>query len=286
MSPAGNKTGQAGLGIAAFEYGLPTQELLSRLQLLGVRQCELVTPGDVTPAQVADVGAAFSTSGVRVTAVASLTKLNSVDDPEPTLRMLDDSIECAGALKAPFVITYFGGHPERSPGAAVQRFAEQIQPSIERAASEGVTILIENHFSGIGGDVTASVDGCRRLLETVASDHFALNLDACNFSIGGEDPVHAAAVLREHVRSVHVKDGRPLSAADSDYTGRTVEVNGERYRFVPVGEGITDNTAVMERLLETSYSGPVTIEAHTPTPTLDDVFRQGMSLCRRVGITA
>lgn len=270
------------VGIAAFEYQLPLQEKLRRVVALRADCCELATPGDVTTSSADACAETLAASGIRVTAVCSLSKPNSPGGAELGLHLLEESIRCAAALGAPSVIAYFGADPNRSAREAIDRYRDLVQPMVELAERLDVTILIENHFSHAPGDVTSHPDGCAELIASVGSERFALNFDPCNFAIAGIDELGAYELLRPYVRNVHVKDARPYDTThDAEYPGRIVEdTNRGRFIFVPVGAGITDNRVVLEALARDGYTGTVTVEAHTPQETLDDLFASGLALCR------
>jgi sugar phosphate isomerase/epimerase len=284
--PSASFTERHALGIAAFEYKLPIQDKLARVAQLGADCCELAVPGDVTLENAAVVADALAGSGVRVTALASLSKPNSPGQTESGIQLLDASIRCAEALGAPYAVAYFGGHPDRSAAEAIERYRELVRPSIQLAAELGVSILIENHFSHAPGDVTSSPRGCADLIAAIDAENFALNFDPCNFAIAGVDVVAAYAELKDVVRNVHVKDARPYDpVGDADYPGRVVEdLNHGKFLFVPAGEGIADNASVLQALFRAGNAVPVTVEAHTPVETLDEVFAQGLSYCRIQGL--
>lgn len=274
------------VGIAAFEYALPLPEKLVRVAALGASTCELAVPGDVTPATAAAAAGTAAAIGVTVTAVASLSKPNAPGEPDAALQLLDDTIRSAAALEAPFAIVYFGGHPERPPSEAIERYRELTRPSVELAERLGVTILIENHFSHAPGDVTSGPEGCADLIAAIDSPNFALNFDPCNFAIAGWDLAAAYERLKGVVRNVHIKDARPYdSVSDADYHGRVVtDIRRGDFIFVPVGDGITDNVVVLDALARDGYAGAVTVEAHTPAETLDDVFSRGLRFCAEAGL--
>lgn len=277
------------VGIAAFEYHLPAPEAFARAAALGVTRCEIVTPADVVPETVGDVAVAAKEAGVAVTAVASLSKPNAVDDPDDVARMirlLDDSITCADALGSPYAITYFGGHPSRPEAEALERYVELVAPSVRRAEQLGVTVLIENHFSHAPGEVTNTARGCRDLIDAIGSPAFALNFDYCNFAIGGQSLDQAFDLLEPFIRNVHVKDARPVDPVrDAGYQGRVVTdlVNG-KFLFVPVDEGITDNRALVRLLVAKGLDVTITVEAHVPDEQLDQCYRRGIELCRQEGV--
>lgn len=276
------------LGIAAFEFKVDAAEAFARTRSFGVTHCELVTPADVTASNVAQVRGAAKEHGVFVTAVASLAKPNMTDDDAGEhLALLDGSIELAAALDAPYAITYFGGHPTRPVEEGIERYARLVKTSIQRAAELGVTVLIENHFSHAPGEATNTAQGCVDLIQAVDNTAFALNFDHCNFAIGGQDLIAAYEQLRPYIHNVHVKDARPYDpVADVDYDGRIVTdlVYGQ-FIFVPVGEGITDNEAVLRRVVDDDLTVPITVEVHVPPRMIDSTFEAGLGFCRSMGVS-
>jgi len=274
------------LGIAAFEFKTSLREAFRRTAGHGVRHCELVTPADVTLQSLPEAADLAAEYAVAVTAVASLTRLNSPGDVGKTIALLDQSIEIAAGLGAPAVITYFGGHPDRPQEDAIERYAKLIRPTLDHARSLGVSVLIENHFSHAPGEVTNTAEGCAKLISAVGADNFGLNFDHCNFAIGGQDILAAYELLRPAVRNVHVKDARSFDpVADAEYDGRVVTdlARGE-FRFVPVGDGITDNGPILDRVVADDLQVPVTIEVHVPDRMVDTAFARGLALCREKGI--
>jgi sugar phosphate isomerase/epimerase len=275
------------LGLAAFEFKTDPAGAFEQTAALGVQTCEIVTPADVTPATAEAVRRVADEHGVRVTAVASLSKPNTTDDDaEGHIELLDDSIIAAAALGAPFAITYFGGHPTRSVPEAIERYARLTRRSMARAAELGVTVLIENHFSHAPGEATNTAQGCLALVQAVDSPAFAVNFDHCNFAIGGQDLVDAYQLLKPHIRNVHVKDARPFDPElDADYDGRIVTdlVQGD-FIFVPVGEGITDNDAILSRVVADDLDVPVTVEVHVPERMVTKAFEVGLEYCRSRGV--
>lgn len=274
------------VGIAAFEYHEPLSAVVKRTLERGVTTCELATPGDITRVNLQESRQLLEDYRLRVTAVASLTKLNSTDDVQGTLATLEESIDLAEALDCPSVITYFGGHESRGRDEGIARYASLCKQSVARAADKGVNVLIENHFSHAPGEVTNSPDGCVDLIEAVDSPAFGLNFDHCNFAIGGVDIVSAYERLRPFIRNVHVKDARPVDRVkDEGYKGRIVtDVNNGDFLFVPVGEGITDNAEILQRVVNDALGVPVTVEVHMPDELLDDAFDRGIELCRSKGV--
>lgn len=274
------------VGIAAFEYHRPFEEVAKKVVDRGVRRCELATPTNVTLENLDACRSLLESYSLAVTAVASLTKLNSTDDVEATLAVMNESVDIAQGIGCPSVITYFGGHPSRATGEAISRYARLSRDTVMRAADKGVQVLVENHFSHAPGEVTNSIEGCTALMEAVGCANFGLNFDHCNFAIGGLDIVEAYESLKPYIRNIHVKDARPVDpSGDAGYGGRIVtDVNRGDFLFVPVGEGITDNAEILHRVMSDRLDVPVTVEVHVPDERLDEAFDRGVAFCRSAGL--
>ena len=277
------------LAIGMFDYDLPLDEAIGRVRSLAVSHVELVAPRNVTLENVNDVKERLDASGISVTAVATLTKPNMVDDwseVSNTIQLLSDSVRIAARLGAERAITYFGGHPTRQHDEAIERYVELVGPALTVAEGEGVDILIENHFSHAPGEVTNTAGGCLELVGAVDHPQFAVNFDPCNFAVGGQDLGEAYEVLRNVIRNVHMKDTVPFDVViHADYPGRVVtDLEQGDFIFVAMGDGITDNASVLARLAKDGYDGPVSVEAHTPQYTLDDVFAVGRDFCLAHGV--
>lgn len=278
------------LAIGMFDYDLPVSESAARVQKLGVGLVELVCPRNVTSSNSSEVRKQLEFSGLQTSAVATLTKPNATDDEKEVANIIElvaESARTAAALGATRAITYFGGHPSRGRDEAISRYVELIQPALDVASDVGVNVLVENHFSHAPGEVTNTARGCLDLVEAVDRLNFGVNFDPCNFAVGGQDVVEAYDILRSVVRNVHMKDTVPRDPdAHANYPGRVVTdlVRGDHI-FVPMGQGVTDNATVLARLAADNYGGPVSVEAHTPQETLDDVFRIGRDYCLDHGVS-
>lgn len=277
------------LAIGMFDYDLPLDAAIARIQRLGARQVEIVAPKNVTMDNADAVKQALDAAELAVSAVATLSKPNMVDDADDVqahLDLLTDSIKISAKMGAKRAITYFGGHPTRSHDEAISRYVELVGPSLQVADDLGVDVLIENHFSHAPGEVTNTARGCRELVEAIGHPRFAINFDPCNFAVGGQDLIEAYDLLKDLVRNVHMKDAVPFDPVEhADYSGRVVtDLHRGDFIFVAMGAGITENAAVIARLEVDGYSGPVSVEAHTPQGTLDEVFAIGRDYCFAHGV--
>jgi sugar phosphate isomerase/epimerase len=88
-----------------------------------------------------------------------------------------------------------------------------------------------------------------RTIERIGLPNVGVNLDTANLILYGKaNPVDSLDVFGQYVRGVHAKDGR--------YPTEGMNLGKE----TPIGEGRVDFPAVVARLKEFGYAGPLTIE--------------------------
>ena len=67
--------------------------------------------------------------------------------------------------------------------------------------------MVENHFSPEQNEATADAKTCLEFLESINSNNFKLNFDPANFYVAGEEAYpYAYEKLKEHIRTIHLKD--------------------------------------------------------------------------------
>ena len=89
----------------------------------------------------------------------------------------------------------------------------------------------------------------RRTIEDIGTDNLGINLDPANLILYGKaNPVDALDVFGEFVRDVHGKDG--MYPTDGKNLGQEV----------PLGDGKVNFPALIKKLKEIGYDGPINIE--------------------------
>ena len=87
------------------------------------------------------------------------------------------------------------------------------------------------------------------MIEDVGLDNLGVNLDPANLILYGKaNPVDALDTIGEFVRDVHGKDG--CYPTDAKHLGAEM----------PLGKGRVNFPALIARLKELGYDGPITIE--------------------------
>ncbi len=110
----------------------------------------------------------------------------------------------------------------------------------------GVRLAFETHMR----QLTDTLAGCYRLLESTTGDTIGLTVDFCNLAFAHETLNRVMAMPRERIWHVHLKNG-------------TVGPNGE-WSFLPLDTGVVNVDAVLQALSQSSYEGYVSLECLQP----------------------
>ena len=129
--------------------------------------------------------------------------------------------------------------------------AKWLKEAVVVAEANGVKLAVENHI-----DYTA--DECVELLDRVDSPWLGLNFDTGNFMRLLDDPVDGARKLAPRVLATHIKDLKPVKG-----------LNVREWFFfssTPVGDGLVDNQALAQILLDAGYQGFFAVETDSLHP--------------------
>lgn len=180
--------------------------------------------------------------GIRVASVSSLAKLSLATEEElpEHMALVERSIELAQRLDAPCVTFMYGSQSQLGTLEARDRFLRRLEPLVDLAGTHGVTLLIENVFSRCAAGDLDTVEAVAELFERVDRGRVGLNFDPANLTIAGaEGYPHGYRALKPYIRSIHLKDVRPLREDDYPLGTRRVMESHERGSFlvVPLGQG-------------------------------------------------
>lgn len=275
------------IGMAGFEFReLPLRDIFIKSKAMGFSTMEFGSEPIVEP-DAAEVQGLMDEFDIGITAigVGFWNKISAEEVPA----LQDDfmaAIERAKVLGIPHVFTYFGGNEHHDYKKGIDLFQERIAPCLKEASRQGVVILIENHFSPEPNEATATAKTCLEFLEAINSDHFKLNFDPANFYIAGEEAFpYAYELLKDHIRTIHLKDVIKYDRAfHGPYTGRILtDVNWGDFICVPMGEGAMNFEGQVGALIRDEFSGPLTIELHVPHEERDETLRKGLAYCANLG---
>jgi sugar phosphate isomerase/epimerase len=210
------------IGIGSVEWRWSKlADILVRLHRYGVQCVELVGRKNVFTESLAEAQALLAEWQIQPNAVSAFTKLNEAvhERVRETQDLINECIDLAAGLRAPYTVTYCGTNALRDDAEAIARYAEFVRPCLRQAEDKGVVLLIENLFDAVpseipaafrqryrSSDVTRTARGCLHLLETVDSPWFRFNYDPGNFLIGGEEPYpYAYELLKDYICNIHLR---------------------------------------------------------------------------------
>lgn len=160
--------------------------------------------------------------------------------------LLLNSVHVAAQLDVA-IVRAFVGEPKLDSGMTLDDFWSQIVDAFgavaTEAATEGVTIAIENH-----GRLLVEGKRLAKLVEEVGAPNLGITLDSGNFGYAGrsrEECQQDIVAVLPHTVNVHIKDGLWQDGS---------------FPFVPAGEGELDLVGLLQMLNEAGYSGAICSE--------------------------
>ena len=125
------------------------------------------------------------------------------------------------------------------------RFVDDMKQLLRFAAAFGQTFLFETG--------SESADTLMRLMDDIGEPNVGINFDPANVLIYGHGaPEEVVEKLGDRIRVVHCKDADPPAAGAA------------RGRETPLGRGSTNFAALLGRLLDSGFDGPLVIERELP----------------------
>ena len=139
-------------------------------------------------------------------------------------------------------------------GPQIERLTKMFREAVKVGEEHGIQMAIENHI-----DFTA--DEMLNLLTDVNSPWLGVNFDTGNFLRLLDDPIKGMAKLAPYVYATHIKDLKVQKGVAAD----------EWYFFscTPVGEGLVDNSRLVQLLAVAGYEGLLAVEIDFLHPDYD-----------------
>lgn len=199
---------------------------------------------DLTQAQRADVAAALTERGLRVSSIGSpIGKIGIGDDFAPHLDRMRHAADVALELDAPFIRIFSFFIPEGDdPAQHRDEVMRRMEALAEIGAAAEVTLVHENEKE-IYGDVPSR---CLDIVTTVDNDALRLAWDPANFVQCGVRPfTEGYAELRPHTAYIQIKDALLADAT-----------------VVPAGEGDGEVLQTLQALRADGFDGFFSLEPH------------------------
>ena len=233
-------------------------EKFKRVKDFGLTSCQLCCwdMSQYTPEIAEEVNAACKKYGVKISTVwagwSGPAKWNFYDGPltlglvpasyrDTRIKELEAGSDFAKLLGVKNVATHMGYLPENPNTEEYRSTVCAIREVAEHCMRNEQYLLFE---TGQETPVTLL-----RTIQDVDTGNLGINLDPANLIMYGKaNPVDALDVFGSFVRDVHAKDG--VYPTDGKKLGKEV----------PLGEGKVNISALVKRLKEVGYDGPLTIE--------------------------
>jgi inosose dehydratase len=136
----------------------------------------------------------------------------------------------------------------RKPEAADFKELGRVLTEIgKRAVDLGVPVGCHNHMASLG----EAPDEVDRIMEASDARYVKLELDIAHYQQGGGDPTRAIRHYHDRLLFLHIKDVESLATNDE---------RGRAYRWVELGRGRVDLSAVFAALKEVKFRGWAVIE--------------------------
>ena len=174
-------------------------------------------------------------------------------------------IDTAAALGGAFCRVLSGQRrPEVSREEGVRYAAECIEACLPHAASQGVTLVIENHYKDNYWqypEFAQKADVFCELVDRVRTPGFGVNYDPSNTLLAGEDPLELLRRVKHRVVTMHASD-RYLAEGTIDDLRREEDSVGyaKRLRHGEIGKGLNNYDAIFTELAGVGFNGWISIE--------------------------
>ena len=153
-------------------------------------------------------------------------------------------MEWAARYGIKFISCHAGFVPEEK-GEIYTRFVTDMKQLLRFAAAYGQEFLFETG--------TETAENLKQLLEDLREPNVGINFDPANMLIyNNGDPSEVVEKAGGSIRVVHCKDANP--PADGTAMGRET----------PLGKGSTNFAALLKRLVDAGFRGPLIIERELP----------------------
>ena len=245
------------IGVLVSLKDEPAPEI-KKVKDLGIASCQVCTwdMGKCTDATGEKLTAACKEYGVKVSTfwagysgpavwnfIEGPSTIGLVPEKYRATRVAEQKKAASWAAKFGLgsITTHVGFLPEDPSDPLFIDTVEALKDIVKHCADVGIEYRFE---TGQETPVTLL-----RTIERIGMDNVGINLDTANVILYGKgNPVDSLDVFGKYVKDLHIKDG--FFPTTGDNLGKQV----------PLGEGKVDFKAVVSRLKELGYTGPLTLE--------------------------
>ncbi|MBQ2725248.1 MAG: sugar phosphate isomerase/epimerase [Clostridia bacterium] len=134
---------------------------------------------------------------------------------------------------------------------------ETIQMLAEDAEKYGITLCVKAHV----GAAVFSTPTTLRMMDTITSPAFGVDMDPSHIHRAGENPAVALPAVLSKMKHIHIRDCKGEGPSPGDPTNQAC------------GRGDIDLYGYFKAMVDQKYNGPVCLEVIGPEQTLTDATR-------------
>jgi sugar phosphate isomerase/epimerase len=155
--------------------------------------------------------------------------------------------------------------PELTAEQGVQLAADSIKACLPHAASNGITLILENHYKDDFWEYpefAQKIDVFCSLVSAIDHPSFGVNYDPSNAYIAGDDPIELLKRVSHRVVTMHASDRYLIEGTLEDLRREEGGAAGyaKRLRHGEIGQGLNDYDAIFTELKRVGFDSWISIE--------------------------
>ena len=168
---------------------------------------------------------------------------------------LNTAFEACAEIGIPIVNIGPGG--KMNDEDTMKTSLETIQMLAEDAEKYGITLCVKAHV----GAAVFSTPTTLRMMDTITSPAFGVDMDPSHIHRAGENPAIALPAVLSKMKHIHIRDCKGEGPSPGDPTNQAC------------GRGDIDLYGYFKAMVDQKYNGPVCLEVIGPEQTLADATR-------------
>lgn len=168
---------------------------------------------------------------------------------------LNTAFEACAEIGIPIVNIGPGG--KMNDEDTMKTSLETIQILAEDAEKYGITLCVKAHV----GAAVYSTPTTLRMMDTITSPAFGVDMDPSHIHRAGENPAIALPAVLSKMKHIHIRDCKGEGPSPGDPTNQAC------------GRGDIDLYGYFKAMVDQKYDGPVCLEVIGPEQTLADATR-------------
>lgn len=168
---------------------------------------------------------------------------------------LNTAFEACAEIGIPIVNIGPGGR--MNDEETMKTSLETIQMLAEDAEKYGITLCVKAHV----GAAVFSTPTTLRMMDTITSPAFGVDMDPSHIHRAGENPAVALPAVLSKMKHIHIRDCKGEGPSPGDPTNQAC------------GRGDIDLYGYFKAMVDQKYNGPVCLEVIGPEQSLTDATR-------------